>query len=95
MTSHLVENSDDEVNEPLDGSFLVVESEVEVTSTPIKHSQGKEDTQLSKKFTCDVCIKEYAHKWSLKRHLMQHKDMPKCSACHHYFKTDDLFVCLI
>ena len=78
------------MSEPLDSSFLVVESQVEVTSTYINDLQGKDnmmqDMQPPKKFTCDVCTKEYTHKLGLEGQLMHYVGQPKCSACRHYFK---------
>lgn len=41
-------------------------------------------------FECQTCNMKYAHKSSLKRHLIKHSKDPKfdCSICHQYFPTE-------
>ena len=58
-------------------------------SQPAEDSQPAQGSPKTRKFTCNVCLKEYTLKWSLKRHLMSHTDKPKCSTCHRFFATDD------
>lgn len=60
-----------------------------ITMSHLKKAQSKKLTNPSEKFTCEICSKDFATKWSIKSHMLQHtkKFDYVCDQCGWKFLT--------